>query len=137
MRHESLPDSFLIAQVGPAQRLIELSTVREIVPAMQLAQPPGLAGGCRGVANVRGETIPVFDVALREGPLEPAQLIVLTLTNQGGVIGVVVDDVLDLVQLTAAQLVAHPAGLGRHVRSAHLLGVTMSVLTARVVLDVA
>jgi chemotaxis signal transduction protein len=130
-----LQEGFLIAKIGSSERLLELATVREIVPAMQLARPPGVAGACRGIANVRGETIPVFDMARRDGPLSDSQLIVLAATGTGGLIGIVVDDVLDVVQLESGRVTAHPAGLGRHVRSVHLAGGTLSVLTPREVID--
>lgn len=128
-------ESFLVAKIGSTDRLLELAAVREIVPAMQLSQPQGIAGACRGIANVRGETIPVFDMAQRTGPLEPSQLIILAATGEGGFIGIVVDDVLDVVLLDARQVAAHPAGLGRYVRSVHLAGSTLSVLTPREVID--
>ncbi len=128
-------EGFLVAKIGSTDRLLELAMVREIVPAMQLSQPQGIGGGCRGIANVRGETIPVFDMARRSGPLDPSQLIILAATGQGGFIGIVVDDVVDVVQLEAAQVAAHPAGQGRHVRCIHLSGSTLSVLTPREVID--
>ena len=133
----SLQEGFLVAKIGSTDRLLELAVVREIVPAMQLARPPGVGGGCRGVANVRGETIPVFDMARREGPLEASQLIILAATGHGSFIGIVVDDVVDVVQLDPEQVAAHPAGLGRYVRTAHLAGATLSVLTTREVIDAA
>lgn len=128
-------ESFLVAKIGATDRLLELAVVREIVPAMQLSQPQGVGGGCRGIANVRGETIPIFDMARRSGPLDPSQLIVLAATGQGGFIGIVVDDVLEVVQLETRRVAAHPAGQGRHVRSVQLSGATLSVLTPREVID--
>ena len=131
----SSQEGFLVAKIGSTDRLLELAVVREIVPAMQLSRPQGIGGGCRGIANVRGETIPVFDMARRDGPLDPSQLIILAATGQGGFIGIVVDDVVDVVHLDPAQVAAHPAGLGRYLRSAHLSGATLSVLTPREVID--
>ena len=128
---------FLLARVGPSDRLIELSTVREIVPAMQLATPTGVARGCRGVANVRGEVVPVFDLMHRAGELEISQLIVIAHGSEHGNVGIVVDDVLELVELPTARVVTHPAGLGRFVRSANLHGNTLTVLGVNEVIDAA
>jgi purine-binding chemotaxis protein CheW len=129
---------FLVARVGPSDRLIELSTVREIVPSMQLATPTGVARGCRGIANVRGEVVPVFDLMHRAGELETSQLIVIAhRSSPHGTIGIVVDDVLELIELPAARVVTHPAGLGRQVRSANLNGQTLTVLGVNEVIDAA
>jgi purine-binding chemotaxis protein CheW len=128
---------FLVARVGPSDRLIELSTVREIIPAMQLAMPAGVARGCRGIANVRGEVVPVFDLMQRRGELEIAQLIVIAHGSEHGTIGIVVDDVRDMVELPTARVVTHPAGLGRHMRSANLNGETLTVLGVSEVVDAA
>lgn len=133
----STKEGFLVAKIGPTDRLLELSVVREIVPAMRLSRPQGIGGGCRGIANVRGETVPVFDMARRSGPLDPSQLIILAASGQNGFIGIVVDDVVDVVQLDASQVAAHPAGEGRYVRCIHLGGSTLSVLTPREVVDAA
>lgn len=117
------------------RRLLELSRVREIVPAMQLARPEGIGGGCRGVANVRGDAIPVFDMERRNGALEPGQLIVVAVTDQGTFIGIVVDDVTEVVEFAPERVAAHPAGLGRYVRSVQWSGSIISVLTPREVID--
>jgi chemotaxis signal transduction protein len=128
---------FLVARIGPSDRLIELSVIREIVPAMQLARPTGLGGGCCGVANVRGEVVPVFDLLQRGGEFDVSQLIVIAHEDQHGNIGIVVDDVLDVIELPTARIAAHPAGLGRRVRSANLFGNTLTVLAVSEVVDAA
>lgn len=130
-------ESFLVASIGSTRRLLELSRVREIVPAMQLARPEGLAGGCRGVANVRGDALPVFDLARRDGALEPGQLIVIAHTDQGGAIGLLVDDIAEVIELGLERVVAHPAGLGRYARSVQWGGSILTVLTPREVIDAA
>jgi chemotaxis signal transduction protein len=131
----SSQEGFLVATIGAAQRLLELSRVREIVPAMRLTRPSGVSGGCRGVANVRGDAIPVFDLERRDGALDPTQLIVVSITDQGTFIGIVVDDVLEVVELASEQVMAHPAGHGRYVRSVQWSGSILSVLTPREVID--
>src|SRR5262245_48934424 len=74
---------FLVARIGASQRLIALSTIREIVPSMKLTVPQGVAGACCGIANVRGEVLPVFDVLERGGELDPAQMIVIAHGEHG------------------------------------------------------
>jgi chemotaxis signal transduction protein len=128
---------FLVARIGSSERLIELAIVREIVPAMQLTIPQGVGGGCCGIANVRGEVVPVFDSMQRGGELEPTQLIVIAQGAPGHFTGLVVDDVLEMVELPADRVVDYPVGLGRRLRSANLNGRVLTVLNLSEVIDVA
>jgi chemotaxis signal transduction protein len=128
---------FLVARIGGSNRLIELALIREIVPAMELSAPPGVGGVCSGVANVRGDVVPVFDMLSRGKELAVTQLIVITHGGERGSIGIVVDDVTDLVVLERARVIEHPAGHGRRVRTANVDGSTLSVLGVSEVLDAA
>lgn len=130
-------ESFLVATIGRKRSLLELARVREIVPAMTLARPDGVAGGCRGIANVRGDALPVFDLERRDGALDPAQLIIVAITDHGDSVGIVVDDVTDVVELASDRVRSHPAGQGRYVRSAEWGGAILSVLSPREVIDAA
>lgn len=120
---------FLVARMGECERLIALVLVREIVPAMELAQAPGASGLCCGMANVRGEVVPVF--APTRGMSEPlaTQLIVIAQGRTGASIGLLVDDVLDIVELAREDVSEHPVGGGRVARSANVAGKLLSVLT--------
>jgi chemotaxis signal transduction protein len=130
-------ERYLVTRIGTSDRLLELAHVREIVPAMQLTRPEGVAGVCRGVANVRGDVVPVFDLEARAGELDPMQMIIIARTEQGMTIGILVDEVLDLVLFAAGEVVNHPAGHGRRLCTANLRGQTLSVLTPEEILDAA
>jgi chemotaxis signal transduction protein len=130
-------EHFLVARIGGSNRLIELALIREIVPAMELTAPPGVSGVCSGVANVRGEVVPVFDLLSRGKELTVTQLIVIAHGAERGSVGIVVDDVLDIVVLERARVLEHPAGQGRRVRTANVDGSTLSVLGVAEVLDAA
>jgi chemotaxis signal transduction protein len=130
-------DYFLVARIGGSNRLIELRLIREIVPAMELSAPAGVGGACSGVANVRGEVVPVFDLLSRGRELSVTQLIVIAHGEENGSIGIVVDDILDIVELEPARVVSHPAGHGKRLRTANLDGNTLSVLGVAEVVDAA
>jgi chemotaxis signal transduction protein len=130
-------EHFLVARIGGSNRLIELASIREIVPAMELSTPSGVSGGCSGVANVRGEVVPVFDLLSRGRELSVGQLIVIAYGEERGSIGIIVDDVLDIVELKHERVVSHPAGQGKRVRTANLDGSTLSVLSVAEVIDAA
>lgn len=92
---------------------MRISEVREIVPLMALGDA-GLGGSarCRGLLNLRGESIPVFDLSGPESPLLPTRLILIT-SLQGSPVGLVVDEVHDVVDVPAADVSRRPVGPGR------------------------
>jgi chemotaxis signal transduction protein len=130
-------EHFLVARIGGSNRLIELAAIREIVPAMELSAPSGVGGACSGVANVRGEVVPVFDLLSRGRDLAVTQMILIAYGADAGWVGIIVDDVLDIVELEPSRVVSHPAGHGKRLRTANLDGSTLSVLSIAEVLDAA
>lgn len=102
------------------QWLVRVEDLREVVPMMALSPVAGQRGGCRGVLNLRGELVPVFDAEGPEAPLTPTRLI-LVLRESAGLVGFVVDEVHEILTLPEAQLVPRPVGGGR-LRSMALLG---------------
>jgi chemotaxis signal transduction protein len=130
-------EHFLVALLGAGQRLFELSRVREIVPAMQLSDADQARGPFRGFANVRGEVVPVFDPSGEHQRPLATQLIVIARRDEGSLLGVLVDDVVDIVMLPSREVGFHPAGNGRFVRAATVGGRLLSVLTLSEVLDAA
>jgi len=137
MSGDPIKQTFVLARIDSSLRLLELMNVREIIPAVLLERPVGIGGKCCGLAQVRGELIPVFDVAgAREGTLAVHQLIVIAESYRSA-IGVVVDDVLDIVELEIRCDVPHPTRAGERVRSAEVLGSVVSVLSFEELLDVA
>jgi chemotaxis signal transduction protein len=123
-----LSEQFLIARIGDEERLLALKSVREILPAMELSLPTGLGGACCGVSNLRGEVVPVFDPARRGRAPLVSQLIVVLYTESHANVGLLVDDVLDIIELDERELRSQPSGRGGTCRVAHVNGRALSVL---------
>jgi purine-binding chemotaxis protein CheW len=86
-----MPKQFVIVSVALRKRLIRLEEVREIVPLMALAEVEGRRGLCRGMVNLRGQMIPVFDLAGPDARLSPSRVIVVTrMSNEN--VGLLVDE---------------------------------------------
>jgi purine-binding chemotaxis protein CheW len=92
--------------------LVRLGDIREIVSLMALAEPPGRAGLCRGVANLRGEMIPVFDLGGAEAKLAPSRVILVARAG-ADIVGLIVDDVHNVVDVSDEDLAVRPVGGGR------------------------
>lgn len=91
---------------------MRLSDVREIVSLMALSEPPGRGGNCRGVANLRGEMIPVFDLGGPSARLSPSRVILVARAG-ADIVGLIVDDVQDVVHVPDEHLAIRPVGGGR------------------------
>jgi len=102
------------------QWLVRVEDLREIVPMMALGVVDGQQGECRGVMNLRGELVPVFDTDGPEAPLAPGRLI-LVLREPSGLLGLLVDDVHEVLHVSEERLTPRPVGGGR-TRQMVLLG---------------
>ena len=105
----SLPDS---PDIAPRQLLlfkladriggIELEIVREILPPSPATRLPGAPPYVRGLMNVRGTVITVIDLVSRlfDRPARPDGPVML-IEHQGKVVGVAVDEVIEVQPLPA------------------------------------
>ena len=100
---------------GRRRWLVRVEDLREVVPMMALAQVDGQRGDCRGVLNLRGELVPVFDGS-GEGTSEAAALdpsrLILVLRAGGGQVGLMVDEAHEVLFVPATALTPHPVGGG-------------------------
>jgi len=82
---------------------VAASAVRELFQLPELAPAPEAPGWIAGVLNLRGQVIPVIDAAMRLG-LEPRSRrisdAVIVLERDGAIAGVVVDEVLDVREIS-------------------------------------
>lgn len=107
-----MPQNFVIVDVGERRRVLRLADLREIVPLLSLVEVDGRAGLCRGMANLRGEMVPVFDLAGPQARLSPSRMILVT-QAQGEPVGLLVDDVEDVVTVPDEDVATRPVGGGR------------------------
>jgi purine-binding chemotaxis protein CheW len=104
-----MPQQFVIVIVTGRRRLVRLSDLREVVPLMALAEIEERRGLCRGIANLRGEIVPVFDLSGPDARLTPTRVILITRVADQ-VIGLVVDDVLDVITVQRDAVVQRAIG---------------------------
>jgi twitching motility two-component system response regulator PilH len=92
----------ILVRVGRHSLAIPLDYVREVVCMPVLSQLPGAPRHIRGLLNLRGEAIPVFDLmsrlAVRSSSALCDQLIVIA-HQDGHTLGVCVDDADDVVSI--------------------------------------
>jgi purine-binding chemotaxis protein CheW len=95
----------LLFRAGGQVFAVDAGAVREILPATPPARIPGAPDAVRGLVNVRGTLVTVVDAARAIG-LEaggPAGTVVLV-ERRSRPVGLLVDEVLDLVTVPATSL---------------------------------
>ena len=107
MEHE-----FIIVAAQRRRYLVRISDITEIVSMMGLTPVDGQGGACRGMANLRGQIIPVFDLNGATARLSPSRFIMVCRVA-GAVYGFIVDEVYDVVRIAAETLTSQPIGGGR------------------------
>jgi chemotaxis signal transduction protein len=119
---------FVIVKIDDRTRLMRLSDIREVVSLMALTPIDGRQrGNCRGVANLRGEMIPVFDLAGADAPLAPTRVIVVT-RLEGEHVGLLVDDVTDVIGIADDHVAVRNVGGGRTSTMVRMDEVIMTVM---------
>jgi purine-binding chemotaxis protein CheW len=124
--------------VGDVSYAVPIADVREIVNPLVLTELPHVPAAVVGVADHRGDVIPVVDLRLRFGlrPLADRQRSKWILVQvEGRLIGLVVDRVLDVFGTSGAEI-RPPPSLGGGDDARGILGVTTYDGALTFVLDV-
>ena len=125
--------------VGDIRYALDIAVVLQIVQPLELAPLPHLPEAVMGVADYRGDVVPVIDLRVRFGlppapPSRRTKWIVASVSGQAAAL--VVDAVTDVFGTKGAELRPAP-GLGGGDDRRGILGVTMQDEKLTFVLDVA
>lgn len=99
---------YIVVNVGNEQYGIDIQYVDNIVRMQKITRVPKVQSYFKGVINLRGEIIPVMSIRLKMG-LPPdeftnsSRIIILKLEQQAA-IGIIVDEVKEVVTLETAQI---------------------------------
>ncbi len=111
-----LAGKYMTFRVAGEEYGLEILKVRELVGLLEITRVPQAPHGVRGVVNLRGKLIPVVDLRMHLGissehPAERPVIIVVQLQTPTGpkLTGVLVDQVLEVRHVTAAQLEPPPS----------------------------
>jgi len=107
---------------------LEILKVREIIGMMNVTSVPMTPAFVRGVINLRGKVIPVIDLRLKfgmeaKGDTERTCIILVHLasTTQEITMGIIVDEVSDVLDINQDQI-EPPPSFGPNIRTDFILG---------------
>lgn len=94
---------YIVIRLGVEQYGIDIKYVDNIVRMQKITRVPKVADYIKGVINLRGEVIPVMSLRLKmdlpEDEFTKATRIIILKLEQYGTIGIIVDEVKEVVTL--------------------------------------
>lgn len=111
---QELNQQFVVFSLSGQRYCIDIMMVREIRMVRAITALPGAAECVRGIINLRGTIVPVFDLRMRFGlgetEIRHEQSQTLVIASVGGSItGLLVDEVLDILTLPESAIAPVPA----------------------------
>lgn len=99
---------YIVIKLGEEQYGIDIKYIDNIVRMQHITRVPKVADYLKGVINLRGEVIPVMSIRLKmDLPVDEitksTRIIILKL-EQHGTIGIIVDEVREVVTLSTAEI---------------------------------
>jgi purine-binding chemotaxis protein CheW len=132
---------YLTFALGQEEYGLPVLKVREIIKVMDITQVPQVPVHVRGVINLRGKVIPVVDLRLKfgfpsEAYTERTCIIVVDVDLPSGkvMMGMVVDSVSEVLNLTGTEIDAPPA-FGDAVDTEYMLGLAKVKGAVKILLD--
>lgn len=99
---------YIVIKLGDEQYGIDIKYIDNIVRMQHITRVPKVAEYLKGVINLRGEVIPVMSLRLKmdlpEDEITKATRIIILKLEQHGTIGVIVDEVREVVTLSVDQI---------------------------------
>lgn len=126
---DAVAKQFLTFRIANENYGLELSQTREIIEYGGITEVPLMPHFLRGVINLRGEVVPVIDLAVRLGrkPIEIQRrscIIVVELTNndQHHVLGLLADAVSEVIEMDDENIEDAPS-FGANIRAEFIQGI--------------
>ncbi|MBD5519684.1 MAG: purine-binding chemotaxis protein CheW [Lachnospiraceae bacterium] len=99
---------FIVIKLGDEQYGINIKYIDNIVRMPHITRVPKVDPYLKGVINLRGEVVPVMSIRIKMGLPEDeftksSRIIIIKLETQG-YIGIIVDEVKEVVTLDASQI---------------------------------
>lgn len=99
---------YIVIRLGAEQYGIDISYIENIVRMQNITRVPKVPAYLKGVINLRGEVIPVMSLRLKmdlpEDEITRATRIIILKLEQQGNVGIIVDEVKEVVTLTSNEI---------------------------------
>lgn len=105
---EHIKKQYIVVNIGNEQYGIDIGYVDNIVRMQKITRVPRVQPFFKGIINLRGEVIPVMSIRVRMGfeddVFTNATRIIILKLEQQGLLGIIVDEVKEVVTLDMADV---------------------------------
>lgn len=105
---ENIKKQYIVVKIGSEQYGIDISYVDTIVRMQKITRVPKVQSYFKGIINLRGEIVPVMSVrkkmSLADDVFTNASRIIILKLEQQGSLGIIVDEVKEVVTLGNDQI---------------------------------
>ncbi len=128
---------FLTFKLADEEYGVEILKVREINGVMNITAVPRVPAYMKGVINLRGKVIPVVDLRLKFGldEIEHTEQTCIIVVNVGQEIGIIVDTVSEVLDISRIDIEPAPA-MGGSVDTSFILGMGKVGEAVKILLDI-
>lgn len=120
---------------------LEILKVQELIGMQEITRIPRMPPSVKGVINLRGKVIPVFDLRLKFGMAEAEVsrktciIVVQVRRAEGDVImGIIVDEVSEVLEINGSEIEPAPA-FGTRIDTDFILGMAKTETAVKILLD--
>ena len=117
---------------------IEILKIKEVVSYRNITPLPNMRGIVKGIINLRGIVLPVFDLREKFNLPETTYTsfhIIIVMEISGRAMGVIVDEILDVVELYSREVQA-PSNLPPDIQPEYIKGIGKKGYELIVLLDI-
>ncbi|MBO5372504.1 MAG: chemotaxis protein CheW [Lachnospiraceae bacterium] len=123
---EKATKQYIVVKIGNEQYGLDISYVDNIVRMQSITRVPKAQTYFKGIINLRGEIVPVMSIRLKmeleDDKFTDASRIIILKIEEQGIIGIIVDEVKEVVEL-AAENIDHSTKTAKNDKNSFISGV--------------
>ncbi len=123
---EKITKQYIVVKIGSEQYGLDIRYIDNIVRMMTITRVPKAQPYFKGIINLRGEVVPVMSIRLKmqlkDDEFTDASRIIILKIEEQGTIGIIVDEVKEVVELSADEI-ERPAQNSKNAKNSFISGI--------------
>jgi len=123
---EKITKQYIVVKIGSEQYGLDIKYIDNIVRMMTITRVPKAQPYFKGIINLRGEVVPVMSIRLKmqlkDDEFTDASRIIILKIEEQGTIGIIVDEVKEVVELSADEI-ERPAQNSKNAKNSFISGI--------------
>lgn len=123
---EKVTKQYIVVKIGNEQYGMDIRYIDNIVRMQKITRVPKVQTYFKGIINLRGEVVPVMSIRLKmqledDEFTDASRIIILKIEDQG-TIGIIVDEVKEVVELSADEI-ERPSQNSKNAKNSFISGI--------------